>query len=487
MLVLVVLLALVGILAAIGQLAGDDDPAEREAAAPTPTPQPGGGGRTGTAKAAAKQEEKQRKPTRVRLQIVPTGPVSVCLENAAGEPLIGNLTLDVGQDSQVFRGKSFTASFGTPAATMKVDGKEYPVSAEAPIGYELRPGKRPRALPESERPTCYGMSVRAGIVVTGTEVLSGIVADRNGPWLSERLRERGVEVAHIVVVGDRPADVRAALDFLAACDLIVTSGGLGPTADDLTADGGRRLRRAGRWCSTRRSRSGSWTILRRNRARWRSYSEEAMRAGQPQAGDRARRRDDPRARRDRAGTGGAAGGGEGATVLVLPGPPRELQPMWEAALETAALRAVLDRAGTLEQRMLRLYGVPEAEIARSLLAIEADGVALDRLEITTCLRRGEIEIATVFEPEAEAAYDAFAAGIRARHARHALLRGRRDDRRAGRAAARRADDRRRRVLHGRADGRAADGAGRARARTCSAALSCTPTRPRWRSPTSRRR
>ena len=38
------------------------------------------------------------------------------------------------------------------------------------------------------------MSVRAGIVVTGTEVLSGIVADRNGPWLSERLRERGWRV-----------------------------------------------------------------------------------------------------------------------------------------------------------------------------------------------------------------------------------------------------------------------------------------------------
>src|SRR5918995_6938058 len=82
------------------------------------------------------------------------------------------------------------------------------------------------------------MTVRAGIVVTGTEVLSGIIADRNGPWLSERLRERGVESAHIVVVADRPADVRAALDFLAreGADLIVTSGGLGPTADDLTAE-----------------------------------------------------------------------------------------------------------------------------------------------------------------------------------------------------------------------------------------------------------
>ena len=65
--------------------------------------------------------------------------------------------------------------------------------------------------------------------------------------------------------------------------------------------------------------------------------------------------------------------------------------------------------------MLRLFGVPESEIALSLLAIERDGVPLDRLEITTCLRRGEIEIATVFAPEAAADYDAFAAGVRARH------------------------------------------------------------------------
>ena len=45
--------------------------------------------------------------------------------------------------------------------------------------------------------------VRAGIVVTGTEVLSGLVQDANGPWLSGRLRELGVDVAHVMVVGDR--------------------------------------------------------------------------------------------------------------------------------------------------------------------------------------------------------------------------------------------------------------------------------------------
>ena len=155
MLVLVVLVALVGILFVVGRSGNDDDPGEREAVAPTATPQPGGGAGDGDGGNGG-NEEKQRKPTRVRVQIVPTGPVSVCLENAAGEPLIGNLTLDVGQESQTFRGKRFTASFGTSAATMKVDGKEYPVSADAPIGYELRPGRRPRTLPESERPTCAG-------------------------------------------------------------------------------------------------------------------------------------------------------------------------------------------------------------------------------------------------------------------------------------------------------------------------------------------
>jgi nicotinamide-nucleotide amidase len=89
--------------------------------------------------------------------------------------------------------------------------------------------------------------------------------------------------------------------------------------------------------------------------------------------------------------------------------------MWADAVATELVRAVFARAGALEQRILRLYGVPESEIALSLLAIEEAGVPLDRLEITTCLRRGEIEIGTVFPPEQRAVYDAFADGVRARH------------------------------------------------------------------------
>src|SRR4051794_41372543 len=83
------------------------------------------------------------------------------------------------------------------------------------------------------------VGTRAGIVVTGTEVLTGRVTDRNGPWLAEELRQLGVDVGHVVVVGDRPEDLHAALVFLAGAGgaLVVPVGGRGPPAADLTPAG----------------------------------------------------------------------------------------------------------------------------------------------------------------------------------------------------------------------------------------------------------
>jgi nicotinamide-nucleotide amidase len=256
-------------------------------------------------------------------------------------------------------------------------------------------------------------AVRAGILVTGNEVLSGSIADRNGPWLSERLRERGVQLAHIIVVADRRDDLRGALDFLlrARMDLVITSGGLGPTADDLTAEVvGEFAGRPMRLDSELEERI--LAIILRNRGGWRAYSEEALRAGN------RKQAVVPEGATILEPVGTAPGlivQSAGPLVVVLPGPPSELRPMWSTATETEPLRGLLARAGALEQRMLRLFGVPESEIALSLAAIERDGVALDRLEITTCLRRGEIEIATVFDPAATPVYEALVAGIRARH------------------------------------------------------------------------
>ena len=64
---------------------------------------------------------------------------------------------------------------------------------------------------------------------------------------------------------------------------------------------------------------------------------------------------------------------DGPTVVVLPGPPRELQPMWEAAVQTDALREAIAGATVYEQRTLRLFGIPESEIAQTLREAEARG------------------------------------------------------------------------------------------------------------------
>ena len=144
----------------------------------------------------------------------------------------------------------------------------------------------------------------------------------------------------------------------------------------------------------------------------------------------------PRGRR-RAGAGrhgaGAARVGAAPLVAVLPGPPRELQTMWAAAVETSPLRELLASAGTLEQRILRFFPLPEPQIAATLRELDADALPL---EVTTCLRRGELEVATVFRSERAAAYASLRGGAARAPRRRPVLRRRRDDRRGRRAAAR---------------------------------------------------
>jgi nicotinamide-nucleotide amidase len=263
------------------------------------------------------------------------------------------------------------------------------------------------------------VSARAGIVITGTEVLSGIISDRNGPWLSERLRETGVDLAHITIVGDRREDMAGALRFLAheGVDLIVTSGGLGPTADDLTTEVVAAF--TGRALVLDEALEGRIAaIVAPLVARWPNVDRGAMARGT------RKQAHVPQGATILEPVGTAPGvvvppaddaDPAHPTVVVLPGPPRELQPMWAAARETEAFRAATRGATVYEQSILRLIGIPESEIAETLLIAEQSGLDLAPLEITTCLRRGEIEIATLYEPAAAGAYEAFAALIRERH------------------------------------------------------------------------
>jgi len=262
------------------------------------------------------------------------------------------------------------------------------------------------------------MTPRAGIVVTGTEVLTGRVLDRNGGWVSERLLELGVDHAYTLVVGDRDEDMLDALAFMVGkgVALIVTTGGLGPTEDDRTAEIVGRFQ--GReMVLDEPTEARIWEILSGLRRRWPNLDEEAVRA--------ANRKQAivPRGATILDPVGTAPGlvvppaeGREGPTIVVLPGPPRELREMWPAAVETPGFRAAIAGATTYRHKMLRLFGLPESEIAGTLRAARAEGVDLDRLEITTCLRRGEIEVVTRWEPGADDVYAAFEDVVRARHA-----------------------------------------------------------------------
>lgn len=255
------------------------------------------------------------------------------------------------------------------------------------------------------------MSARAGIIVTGTEVLTGRVADRNGPWLAEELRTQGVDVAHVLVVGDRKDDLRSGLQFQvgSGVDIVITSGGLGPTADDLTAEVVGELQ--GRPAEIdpeleqRIARIVESLLARRG---W-QVDPAATAAGVhkqalvPQGAGVL----------EPVGTAPglvvpAGEGQDGPPVLVLPGPPAELQGMWPAALAHPLVQRALAGREELRQQTVRLWNTPEAALAATLRDLEP---ALDGLEITTCLRGGELEVVTRYGPPAQTAYEELVAAL----------------------------------------------------------------------------
>jgi nicotinamide-nucleotide amidase len=256
------------------------------------------------------------------------------------------------------------------------------------------------------------VSARAGIVVTGTEVLTGRVQDRNGPWIADRLLELGVELAHITICGDRPSDIEAQLRFMAdqGVDLIVTSGGLGPTADDMTVEVVARF--CERELKLDEEVEGKIAnILKKLMAHFDSESFDAVRAANRKqamipAGAHVL---------DPVGTAPGVVVPGKPTVIVLPGPPRELQPMWHKAIETPAAQQAIAGRTIYRQETIRMFGLPESGLAETLRDAEKSVAGFESLEITTCLRRGEIEMVTRYEPDAADVYVRLTQLLRDRH------------------------------------------------------------------------
>ena len=143
---------LLGALYALGRF-GDDDtepPPPNQVRETEPTPEAGSGGG-----GSSPREETSRRPRRVRLQLVATAPVYVCVVDARGRQVVDEETLDASSPRRTYVSRSFRTNFGNNNLTMRVNGRTYRVepSSDA-IGYELRPGRRPRRLSDAQRPDC---------------------------------------------------------------------------------------------------------------------------------------------------------------------------------------------------------------------------------------------------------------------------------------------------------------------------------------------
>ena len=256
------------------------------------------------------------------------------------------------------------------------------------------------------------VSARAGIVVTGTEVLTGRVQDRNGPWIADRLLELGVELAHITICGDRPHDIEAQLRFMAdqGVDLIVTSGGLGPTADDMTVEVVARF--CGRELVLDNEVENKIAeILKKLMGHFNLENFDAVLAANRKqamipAGAQVL---------DPVGTAPGVVVPGKPMVVVLPGPPRELQPMWHKAIETSVAQQAIAARTIYRQETIRMFGLPESGLAETLREAETAVPGFESLEITTCLRRGEIEMVTRYEPGTAAVYAQLTQLLREKH------------------------------------------------------------------------
>ena len=234
---------------------------------------------------------------------------------------------------------------------------------------------------------------RAAIVATGSELVRGERQDRNGPFLAAEAVRLGLEPAFISIVGDGEPDLEHAFGQAFESDLCLVSGGLGPTHDDRTVELVARV--AGRALvldAGLEQEIGAVSQVVAERLR-RPY-EDFVTGVRKQA-----------TRPEGSISLGLAGTAPGlvldldrCVVVILPGPPRELQRLWPRALETPPVQRVLARAPERAHGVLRFFGTPESAVAEALAAAGGEGEGVD---VTICARDFEIHVDVFVEPGAE--------------------------------------------------------------------------------------
>jgi nicotinamide-nucleotide amidase len=205
---------------------------------------------------------------------------------------------------------------------------------------------------------------RASVLSIGTELTRGEIDNTNATWLAERLTAIGLEVASIRTVADDATAIIAALEQLSqASALVVSTGGLGPTTDDITSAC------VARWLGVERVRDA--TVLA-------GLEQRLSRLGRALTASNAQQADFPAGARilDNAhGTAPGFGVVRGDSQLFfMPGVPREMRPMFERHIEPVASALV---SGAQHQVRLRCFGSPESVLNDKLSGLEpAHGVTI---------------------------------------------------------------------------------------------------------------
>jgi nicotinamide-nucleotide amidase len=217
----------------------------------------------------------------------------------------------------------------------------------------------------------------AEIIAVGSELLTPLYQDTNSLFLTERLNSLGIEVRFKTVVGDRADDLATALrEALSRSPLIILTGGLGPTEDDLT----------------RGVVSG---VLRRPLREVpeirRQIEERLARFGRPMAENNLRQAMVPQGAVWLENNNGTAPGiwieHDHNIVVLLPGPPGELEAMFDAACVPRLAQASTEQR--IKTRVYKVVGLPESEVDKR--AAEIYG-AYQNPTTTILAKPGAIEI-----------------------------------------------------------------------------------------------
>jgi nicotinamide-nucleotide amidase len=256
-----------------------------------------------------------------------------------------------------------------------------------------------------------GARPRAVVVVTGSELVRGERTDLNGPFLARSLLDLGLEPARIHIVGDDPGELQAAVrEAVAGAELVVTSGGLGPTHDDRTVQivaqvAGLPLRVDSELES--QIEAVSRMVAERLKRPYADFSDGVTKQA---------RVPEPSTVLGLAGTApGLVVEADGTPVVILPGPPPELQRLWPRALDVPAVREVLDRAAPPLRKTLRFFGLGESQVAQAFGEAGGDG---DGLEVTICARNFEVHVDLLAERGAEQRLAALETALADRLGRH---------------------------------------------------------------------